>query len=444
MDQQAPDGRVRDDAQAIRDDDAIFRTVAWRLIPFLFICYIIAQIDRMNVGFAKLRMLQDLGFDEVIYGLGAGTFFIGYVLFEVPSNIALRKFGAPRWLGRIMITWGILSAMMIFVTTPTTFYVLRFLIGVAEAGFFPGVIFYLTLWFPAARRTRMTAFFMCAIAVAGIIVGPVSGLILETMHELAGLKGWQWLFIVEGLPAVLLGIVCIRRLDIGPMAANWLPLAERERIVFLMSQEAPSAAHAPFSSVITNPRVLWLSLVYGCYGTSFFGFVFWLPTIIESAGVESPLEIGILSTIPWIAGAAAMLAVATWARQLANVGPLLIGLALVAAIGWAASPSALASLPMAMLFCSLAMAGTMGSLPLFWNLPTAMFSGAAAAAVIALISALGNVPGFLSPYMVGWIKTVTGSFALPMYIFAAVMALVAVILIFLTRTSADERLAQSR
>lgn len=429
---------------ARRDDDAIFRTVAFRLIPFLFICYVIAQIDRMNVGFAKLRMLQDLGFDEVIYGLGAGTFFIGYVLFEVPSNIALRKFGAPRWLGRIMITWGLLSAAMIFVTTPMTFYVLRFLIGVAEAGFFPGVIFYLTLWFPAARRTKMTAYFMCAIAVAGIIVGPVSGLVLETMHELAGLKGWQWLFIVEGLPAVILGIICISRLDVGPMDAKWLPLAERKRIAELVSMEEAPSGHAPLSSVIRNSRVLWLSLVYGCYGTSFFGFVFWLPTIIESAGVESTIHIGLLSAIPWLAGVLSMLAVASWASKLSNVGPLLILLALVAAIGWAASPTALANLPYAMLFCSLAMAGTMGSLPLFWNLPTAMFSGSAAAAAIALISALGNVPGFLSPYMVGWIKTLTGSFNAPMYIFAAVMALVAIILTFLIRTPANERLAESR
>ncbi len=419
-------------------DPALFAKVARRLIPFLFISYLIAQVDKMNVGFAKLTMLDDLGFSDVVYGLGAGMFFVGYVLFEVPSNIALRKFGAPRWLGRIMITWGILSGAMIFVRTPTSFYLLRFAVGVAEAGFFPGVIFYLTLWFPTRQRTRMTAMFMSAIALAGIVVGPVSGLILETLNGAAGLRGWEWLFIIEGLPAVVLGVIAILRLDDGPEQAKWLLPAERERIQALISRETRGAAHVPVTSVLFNGRVLLLSLVYGCYGTSFFGFVFWLPTIIESAGVERPLVIGLLSTIPWIAGAATMLGLAAFANRQEHTRAWLIALALLAAIGWAASPLALASLPAAMLFCSLAMAGTMGSLPLFWNLPTAMFVGSGAAAAIALISALGNIPGFLSPYMVGWLKAATGSFAMPMYIFAAAMILVAAILFFLKRPNCDD------
>jgi MFS family permease len=419
-------------------DDALFAKVARRLLPFLFACYLIAQVDRMNVGFAKLTMLHDLGFSEMVYGLGAGVFFIGYVLFEVPSNLALRKFGAPMWLGRIMVTWGILSVAMLFVRTPMTFYALRFLIGVAEAGFFPGVIFYLTLWFPAARRTRMTAIFMSAIAVAGILVGPISGLVLETMHDFAGLRGWQWLFIIEGAPAVLLGIVAMRRLDPEPAAAAWLAPAERARLAELAAAQGPSAGHPPVLSVITNGRVLLLSLVYGCYGMSFFGFVFWLPTIIQSAGIASPLAIGALSTIPWLVGAATMLALASRAQHLRSVGPLLIALALISAAGWAASPMTLVSLPLAMACCSLAMAGTMGSLPVFWNLPTAMFSGTAAAAAIALISALGNLPGFVSPYVVGWIKTATGAFDIPMYLFSATMLLAAIILTFLTRVPAHD------
>lgn len=419
-------------------DEALFGRVARRLLPFLFVCYLIAQVDRMNVGFAKLTMLQDLGFSELVYGIGAGTFFIGYVLFEVPSNIALRKFGAPMWLGRIMITWGLLSVAMLFVRTPTSFYTLRFLIGMAEAGFFPGVIYYLTLWFPAARRTRMTAIFMTAIAVAGVVVGPVSGLILETLHDFAGLPGWQWLFIIEGAPAVLLGLMCMRRLDTGPLAAKWLAPAERERLAELVANDGPRAEHPPLSSVMTNGRVLALSLVYGCYGTSFFGFVFWLPTIIQSAGIASPLAIGLLSTIPWLVGAVTMLTLASRVSAMRNVGPLLIVLALVSAAGWAVSPAALVSMPLAMLCCSLAMAGTMGSLPVFWNLPTAMFTGTAAAAAIALISALGNIPGFLSPYLVGWIKTATGAFDIPMYVFAATMLLAAIVLAFLTRASTHD------
>jgi MFS family permease len=419
-------------------DAALFSKVARRLLPFLFVCYLIAQVDRMNVGFAKLTMLKDLGFSELVYGIGAGTFFIGYVLFEVPSNIALRKFGAPMWLGRIMITWGLLSIAMLFVRTPTSFYTLRFLIGVAEAGFFPGVIFYLTLWFPAARRTRMTAIFMSAIAVAGVVVGPVSGLILETLHDFGGLPGWQWLFIIEGAPAVVLGIITMRRLDAGPLSAKWLEPAERHRVAEIVAQDGPTTAHAPLSTVMTNGRVLALSLVYGCYGTSFFGFVFWLPTIIQSAGIASPLAIGILSTIPWLVGAATMLTLASRVSSLRNVGPLLIVLALISALGWAVSPAALVSMPLAMLCCSLAMAGTMGSLPVFWNMPTAMFTGTAAAAAIALISALGNIPGFLSPYLVGWIKTATGAFDIPMYVFAATMLLAAIVLSFLTRAPAHD------
>ncbi|MDI1296168.1 MAG: MFS transporter [bacterium] len=425
-------------AHSADTDAALFAKVARRLLPFLFLCYLIAQVDRMNVGFAKLTMLQDLGFSELVYGIGAGTFFIGYVLFEVPSNMALRKFGAPMWLGRIMISWGVLSMAMLFVRTPATFYTMRFLIGVAEAGFFPGVIFYLTLWFPAARRTRMTAIFMSAIAVAGVVVGPVSGLILETLHDFGGLPGWQWLFIIEGAPAVVLGIITMRRLDAGPQTAKWLKPSERARLSQLVSQDQPTSTHAPLSSVMTNGRVLALSLVYGCYGTSFFGFVFWLPTIIQNAGIASPLTIGVLSTIPWLVGAATMLTLAFRASTLRNVTPLLIGLALVSALGWAISPAALVSMPLAMLCCSVAMAGTMGSLPLFWNLPTAMFTGSAAAAAIALISALGNIPGFLSPYLVGWIKTTTGAFDIPMYLFAATMLLAAIVLTFLTRAPAHD------
>jgi len=420
-----------------RHDDALFARVARRIIPLLFVSYLIAQIDRMNVGFAKLTMLRDLGFSDLVYGLGAGTFFIGYVLCEVPSNLALRRFGAPMWLGRIMITWGVLSAAMLTVRSPNSFYVLRFLIGVAEAGFFPGVIYYLTLWFPAERRARMTALFMSAIALAGVVVGPVSGAILEKMQGFGGLRGWQWLFLIEGAPAVLLGLIVMRWLDKGPQSATWLTAGERARIAAVLGHEEP-AQPASWQSAVTNGRVLGLSLVYGCYGVSFFGFVFWLPTIIQSAGIASPLLIGILSTVPWLVGAVTMLTLATWARHGRDVGAVLILLALVAAIGWALSPAALVSLPLALAVCSLAMAGTMGSLPVFWNLPTAMFSGTAAAAAIALISALGNIPGFISPYLVGWIKTETGSFALPMYLFAGTMLLASVFLFFLTRTTSDD------
>jgi MFS family permease len=420
-------------------DDAIFALITRQLIPFLFLCYLVAQVDRMNVGFAKLTMLKDLGFSDVVYGFGAGIFFIGYFLFEVPSNIALRRFGAPMWIGRIMVTWGILSVGMLFVRSEAAFYVLRFLIGAAEAGFFPGVIYYLTLWFPAQRRTRVIALFMSAIAVSGVVVGPVSGFVLQTMEDVGGLHGWQWLFLIEGLPAVVLGIVTMRRLPKTPNHAAWLDSDARARLAIIIQADGPqgAAAHPPLWAALANARTLWLSLVYGCYGMSFFGFVFWLPTIIQSAGVAAPLAIGLLSTIPWLIGTAAMLVVSSRASRQSDVRPILIGLALAAAAGWAASPLLLGNLPLAMVTCSLALAGTMGSLPLFWELPTAMFRGTAAAAAIALISALGNLPGFLSPFLVGWIKQATGSFDLPMYMFAAAMLVAAVVLFLLRGTPRD-------
>ncbi len=416
-------------------DDALFARITRRTIPLLFFCYLIAQIDRMNIGFAKLTMMNDLGFDDMIYGFGAGIFFIGYVLFEVPSNLLVPRYGAPAWIGRIMISWGILSTAMLFVRSEASFYALRFLIGVAEAGFFPAVIYYLTFWFPIERRARITALFMSAIALSGVVVGPVSGSVLQTMDGLAGLKGWQWLFVIEGLPAILLGLIVMTSLDRGPDSATWLSIAERDRLAALMAAE-PALVHTPLLAALSHPRVLLCSLVYGCYGMSFFGFVFWLPTIIQTAGVGSPLAIGILSTIPWLAGAATMLILSPRVHG-RSVRIALIGLALASAAGWAASPAAPGNLPVAMTLCSLAMAGTMGSLPIFWNLPTGMFSGVAAAGAIALITALGNIPGFLSPYIVGWIKQSTGAFALPMYMFAATMLLAAIVIAHLTRRPVD-------
>ncbi len=415
-------------------DSDLFARITRRIIPLLFGCYLIAQVDRMNVGFAKLTMMRDLGLDDMVYGFGAGIFFVGYVLFEVPSNRILRRRGAPAWIGRIMISWGILSAAMLFVRSEASFYVLRFLIGMAEAGFFPGVIYYFTFWFPTERRARVTALFMSAIALSGVVVGPISGFVLQTMNGTAGLAGWQWLFVIEGLPAALLGVVVIARLDQGPESAAWLSQSDRDRLAELLAadREADDFAHPPLLQALLNPRLLLFGLVYGCYGMSFFGFVFWLPTIIQTAGVSSPLAIGVLSTIPWLAGAVTMLVLSPRIHGRTVRGTLLI-MAVASAIGWAASPAALHSLPLSMLLSSLAMAGTMGSLPIFWNLPTTMFGGAAAAGAIALVTALGNIPGFASPYIVGWIKQTTGTFTLPMYLFAATMLLAAAVIAYLTR-----------
>lgn len=410
---------------------ALFGKIAWRLMPFLFACYLIAQIDRMNVSFAKLEMLQDLGFSDTVYGLGAGIFFAGYVLFEVPSNMMLKRFGAHRWIARIMISWGLLSAATLFVTTPLQFYIMRFLLGVAEAGFFPGIIFYLTQWFTARYRTRMTAIFMTAIAVAGLLVGPVSGLILHSLSGWLGLRGWQWLFLLEGVPAVALGLASLFYLDATPQRARWLSEADKEALGAAIAAEQCHAADSRLAEVFGSLRVWMLSAIYGCYGMSFFGFVFWLPTIVKSAGVDDPLRIGLLTAIPWAVAVVAMMRVASYVDRRRNTRPVLIALALLAAAAWALSPLVLHSVALSMLVLTLAMFGLMASLPVFWNLPTAMFRGTAAAAAIAMITSLGNLPGFFSPYVVGWIRQTTGSMNLAMALFAAVTLLGAVLLALL-------------
>ena len=406
-------------------DEALYRKVARRLIPFLFICYLIAQVDRMNIGFAKLTMLSDLGLSEVVYGIGAGAFFVGYVLFEVPSNLMLKRVGAHLWIGRIMITWGLLAAATMFVTSARTFYLVRFLLGVAEAGFFPGVIYYLTDWFTAAQRTRVTATFMTAIAVSGVVVGPISGLILQKMGSIGNLHGWQWLFLLEGLPAVVLGITAIWFLAPSPEVANWLTEEEKRRLASAIAADHAKASDVSLSGVITSGRVWMLSLIYGCYGLAFFGFVFWLPTIVHLAGVTRPLNIGLITAIPWTVGAITMVLAAGPGGRAGNVRRALIILALASATGWGLSPLAASNLPVAIILLSLAMGGLMGSMPVFWNLPTAMFRGTSSAAAIAMITALGNLPGFLSPYLVAWIKQKTGSFDVPMYAFAGAMTLAA-------------------
>ena len=280
-------------------DRKLFRKAAWRLMPFLFVCYLFAQVDRMNIAFAKLDMLDDLGFSEAVYGLGAGVFFIGYVLFEVPSNMLLRRYGAHRWLARIMVSWGLVSAGMMFVQTPMQFYIMRFLLGMAEAGFFPGVIFYLTGWFTREHRGRMTAAFMTAIAVAGVVVGPVSGAVLHHFHELGGYAGWQWLFLIEGVPSVLLGLATLYCLPVSPERARWLTPQEAGRLNALLQAEREGVDDTPVRQALRGARLWILSGIYACYGMSFFGFVFWLPTIIKSSGVADPLSIGLISAIPW-------------------------------------------------------------------------------------------------------------------------------------------------
>lgn len=413
--------------------DATYRKVAWRLLPFLFVCYVVAYLDRVNVGFAKLQMLSDLKFSETAYGLGAGIFFIGYFIFEIPSNLILHRTGARRWIARIMITWGFLSSSMMFVTSETMFYVLRFLLGAAEAGFFPGIILYLTYWFPAQQRGRIVALFMTAIAMSGVIGGPLSGWIMTGMAGVNGWAGWQWLFLLEGMPSVILGVAVLFVLDDSIRGAKWLTTAEKDLLESRIAADQKGQAHLSVGQTLRDPRVLMLSGLYFCFIMGLYGVSFWLPQLIKGMGVTDLNSIGLLSAIPYGVAAVAMVLVgrssdALQERRLHLVVPALLGAAGLALAGAYGSQPLLG-----MLALTLGTAGVLSVLPVFWTLPTALLGGAGAAAGIALINSVGNLAGFLSPYMVGAVKDATGNTTLAMFVLAGSMVLGAAVSVVATR-----------
>jgi MFS family permease len=397
------------------------RKVTRRLIPFLFLCYILAYLDRVNVGFAKLQMLGDLEFSETVYGLGAGIFFVGYFLFEVPSNIVLHRIGARRWLARIMISWGIISASMMFVTTPTSFYVLRFLLGAAEAGFFPGVIYYLTLWYPAARRGRIVALFMTAIAICSFAGSIISGAIMRAFDGVSGLAGWQWLFLIEALPALVIGVYFLLRLTDNIQVATWLTSDEKAALAAQLSADDAHTPAGTFTTAFQDWRVWIASLIYFSCTSGIYGLGFWLPTIVADMGVKSTLEIGMLTAIPYAVAAVGMVLVGRSSdkhlerRWHFAVSAALGGLGLVLSVQFSNYPvAALAAL-------TLATVGVMSAAPLFWSFPTAFLKSAAAAAGIAIINSIANLGGFVIPFLVGSIKDATGSTANGMYFIAALL-----------------------
>jgi MFS family permease len=396
------------------------RTVARRLVPFLGLCYFIAYLDRVNVSFAALTMNRDLGLSARAYGLGAGVFFLPYFLFEVPSNLLLARVGARRWIARIMLTWGLLSGAMAFVTGERSFLALRLALGAAEAGFFPGVIYYLTLWFPAAYRARIVGAFMAAIPLSTVIGAPVSGLLLG-LDGVAGLRGWQWLFLVEALPAVLLAFVVLRALPDTPAEARWLPADERDWLEATLAEErrAAPAAHAPLRAVLLSPRVLGLAAVYFGVAAMIYGLGFFLPLIVQQLGL-APTRTVLVSALPYVAGFAGAV---TWPRRSDRAGerrwhtaiPLAAGaggLALGALLEGQAVPSLLA-------FC-VAGWGIFAAPPVFWTLPTAALRGAAAAAGIATVNAIGNLAGFVGPSAMGALRETTGGYASGLLVLAAV------------------------
>jgi D-galactonate transporter len=408
-------------------ENTTYSKVTWRIIPFLFLCYVVAYLDRVNVGFAKLQMLTDLKFSETVYGLGAGIFFLGYFLIEVPSNLILHRVGARRWIARIMITWGIISAGMMFVTTPTMFYVMRFFLGVAEAGFFPGIILYLTYWYPAARRGRVTALFMTAIPVAGVFGGPLSGWILQAFSGTSGMAGWQWLFLLEGIPSILVGMWVFMRLDDGISSAKWLNADEKHILTKNVENENASKSGHSFRDAISNPKVWLLCLIYFGVIMGLYGISFWLPSLVKASGVKSALDVGFLSAIPYSVSVVVMVLASRSADRRAERRWHVAVPAVLGGLGLILSALFADSVVLAMLALTLACSGIMAALPVFWSLPTAFLSGRAAAGGIALIGSVGNLAGFVSPYMVGYIKDITHSTNIGMYLLAGSMFVSAIL-----------------
>jgi ACS family tartrate transporter-like MFS transporter len=386
--------------------------VTRRLLPFLFLLYLVCFLDRVNVGFAALQMNHALGFSPAVYGFGAGVFFLGYVLFEVPSNLILARIGARVWIARIMITWGLLAAAMMFVRGPLSFYGLRFLLGVAEAGFFPGIIYYLSGWFPAAARARAIARFMIAIPLSGVVGGPLSGALLGLNGHL-GLAGWQWLFLLEGLPAVVLGFVVLGYLTDGPEEAAWLTPAERAWLNTHMSQERVQCQRRHGLSVLqalSNGTVWQLGLlILLCISFGQYVLGLWLPQIIREFSGLSDFTVGLVSAVPNLVAAAAMVLVGAHSDRSGERVLHIAATAITAAFGFVAS-AYLHSPVLAVLALSLAAAGLQSAHGPFWTLPSAFLSGSAAAGGIALINSLGNLGGFVGPYVIGLLKGASGDF----------------------------------
>jgi MFS family permease len=440
-------------------EEATYKKAASRVIPFVFLCYIVAFLDRVNVGFAKLQMASDLKFSDAVYGVGAGIFFIGYFIFEVPSNVILEKVGARVWIARIMITWGLISSAFLYAgdihwgaisaafgytDAQFSFYFLRFMLGVAEAGFFPGIILYLTYWFPGDRRAKMVALFMTAIGVSQLIGSPVSGAIMQYMDGAAGWRGWQWLFLLEGIPSVIIGVLVLVILPDGPKTAKWLTPQERDLLVARIDHENAGKRDLGGGHSLTDAfkdgRVWALAIVYFALAMCFYAVGFWMPTIIQELGIDKKdlLKVGLLSMIPW---GASIIAMVYWGSHSDRTGErrwhcasgllmMMVGLLLLAF----AHKSPIVSIGA----LTLVTMGWAGCVCTFWSLPTAFLSGTAAAAGIAWINSVGNLGGYFGPDLIGTIRTAAhGAAEAAFYTLAAVALVGALIVIFLPRTRTE-------
>ncbi|MBP2844028.1 MFS transporter [Dickeya oryzae] len=411
----------------------VYRKIAWRLIPFLCLCYLAAYLDRINIGLAKLQMANQLALSDIAFGLGAGLFFVGYILFEVPSNLILQRVGARLWIARIMISWGLLSAATLFVTTPGQFYVLRFLLGAAEAGFLPGVLFYLTRWFPSWRRGRIISLFMIGLPLSSVVGAPLSGFIMSHFDSAYGLHGWQWMFLLEGLPSVLLGVLTFWLLPESIDQAPWLNEAERMQVradLAIDTREAPYLKHR-FRDGFLNLKVWMLGGIDFSILLCAYAMGFWLPTFIKQAGVADISQIGVLTAVPSIAALAGMVLLGASSDRLRErrwhiIVPFWLG-----AAAMAASTLFTHNIVMTVLLFSVAQAAIIGTVPVFFSLPATFLSGTAAATGFALACSLANIAGLVSNSIMGFAMEVTGSGSGALWFFAVCLLLSSLLVVAL-------------
>ena len=412
------------------DEEGLYRKVFWRIVPLIIACFIAAYLDRVNISFAKLQMQSQLGLSEAAYGLGASVFFIGYLLFEIPSNAILVRTGARRWIARIMITWGITSAAMMFVRTENWFYILRFLLGALEAGFVPGVLYFYTQWFPAERRGRMNTLFFGSIALCGIIGGPISGGILKYLDGVQGLPGWQWLFLIEGIPSVVLGLMVLWLLDDHIEDVRWLSADEKRALTAAIARDPKVDSTHSFLEALKRPLTWLFSLIYFGLCMGIYGLLFWMPQLIKTAGTSDPLVIGVITMLPYIAAIIGTIWIGRSSDRSGERRWHLTGCALAGMVGYALSATYASNTVLLVLGLSISATGIIASFGIFWMFPARMLNGMAAAAGLALINSMGQIGGVIAPYMVGKVKDVTGNASMGLYVIALACGVTAILIAY--------------
>jgi MFS family permease len=407
-----------------------YSKVDWRIIPFLFLCYILAFLDRVNVGFAKLQMLKDLSLSDAAYATGAGIFFIGYFFFEVPSNILLKKLGARTWIARIMISWGIISSLTLFVKGEWSFYGMRCLLGIAEAGFFPGIIFYLTLWYPSKHRSTRTAWFISAVAISGLIGNPISGSLMDMLSGKMGLAGWQWLFLIEGIPSVIVGIWVIFYLDSGIEESKWLSAEEKALLIRNLEAEDKHKHEVRVVDAFKSGKVYVLSAIYFTLMIGVYGIFFWLPTIIKAFGLKGYSGVGLISAIPYGVTVIGMVLLSRSSDRTGERRLHYVFNATAGGIGLILSGVFAANHVLSVIFLSIATLGTIGSAPIFWPLPSAFLAGTAAAAGIGIINSVGNLGGYVGPNVTIWVRYFSKDPSVALYAIAGILFIGALLTLF--------------